>query len=183
MTKFVRGLIAALIMALLSVGAYWYYSPYLVMRSIAAAAKAKDADKFNESVDYPRLRESLKGQFSAQMAKVVGEQSGSPFGALGAMVGMAMVNQLLDAFVRPEMVMQMMKDGQVQSDKTVTSPSESRNDGEPEWVIERKGPDRLIAIPKKGVVPVAADELGFVFERSGFATWKLTELRITFPSK
>jgi hypothetical protein len=99
------------------------------------------------------------------------------------MVGMAMVNQLLDAFVRPEMVMQMMKDGQVQSDKTVTSQSESRNDGEPEWVIERKGPDRLIAIPKKGVVPVAADELGFVFDRSGFATWKLTELRITFPSK
>jgi hypothetical protein len=177
--------VSALALVLAAVGAYWYFSPYIALRSIAAAAKVKDADKFNDGVDYPRLRENLKGQFSAQMAKTVGDQSGNPFSALGAMLGMAMVNQMVDAFVRPEMVMQMMKDGQVKMDKPA-APAASRSssgDDEPRWVIERKGLDRVIAIPQKGTVPVTAEDLVFVFERSGFATWKMTELRITFPSK
>ena len=100
------------------------------------------------------------------------------------MLGMAMVNQFVDAFVRPEMVMQMMKDGQVKVGKPAASaPTTASGGDDPKWVIERKGLDRVIAIPQKGTNPVTSEDLRFVFERSGFATWKLTEVRITFPSK
>ena len=175
---------AALLLVLAGVGAYWYLSPYVALQSMAAAAKAKDADKFNANVDYPRLRDSLKGQLSAQVAKTVGAQSANPFSALGAMLGMAMVNQMVDAFVRPERVMQMMKDGQIKADPPAAASSASPSgEDEPKWVLERQGFDRVIAIPQKGAVPVMADQLRFVFERSGFANWRLTDMQITFQGK
>jgi hypothetical protein len=182
MKKLISIAAVAILVLSLGAGSYWYFSPYLAMKSISAAAKAKDSDSFNDKVDYPRLRESLKGQLSAQMVKTVGEQSGNPFGALGAMLGMAMVNQMVDAFVRPEMVMEMMKEGQVKLDKSDAS-SGSSAESAPIWIIERKGTDRVVAIPQRGSDPMTGDEPGFVFERSGFATWKLTELRLTFPRK
>lgn len=183
MNKLLRIVLVALVTTCVATGAYWYYSPYLAMKGIAAAAKDKDADKFNESVDYPRLRESLKGQFSAHVAKIVGDQSANAFSSLGAMLGIAMVNQMVDSFVRPEMVMQMMKDGEVKADKNASDASDSTNQRELKWITERKGPDRVIATPQKGTGPENAEALAFVFDRSGFANWKLTELRVSFPEK
>lgn len=182
MKKIISICLGALIAIALATGAYWYYSPYLAMKSMADAAKVKDADKFNEGVDYPRLRENLKGQISAQVAMTVGKEASSPFGAIGAMLGMAMVNQIVDAFVRPEVVMEMMKDGKVNTEKSAT-PKNSSGIQDVKWVIERKGADRVIATPQNAQEPSAKESLGFVFERTGFATWKLTELRMNFPSK
>lgn len=178
-----KKLLSACVLALAAVGAYWYFSPYLVLWDMAAAAKAKDADAFNEKVDYPRVRESLKGQFSAQMAKKIGEPSSNPFSALGTMIGMAMVGPMVDALVRPEMVMQMMKEGKVKTNKPASEPAQGAGDSEPQWVIERRGVDRVIATPQKGAASAAADDLSFVFERSGFATWKVTEIRINFDGQ
>lgn len=183
MSKILRIVPVVLVTVCAATGAYWYYSPYLAMKGIAAAAKEKDADKFSEGVDYPRLRESLKGQFSAHVAKKVGDQRSDAFSSLGALLGIAMVNQMVDSFVRPEMVMQMMKDGEVKSDKRASDTSGSSNQDELKWLIERKGSDRVIATPQKGTGPENAEALAFVFDRSGFATWKLTELRISFPEK
>jgi hypothetical protein len=47
------------------IGAYWYWSPHMVLYEMAKATKNKDADALNEHVDYPKLRESIKGQLSA----------------------------------------------------------------------------------------------------------------------
>jgi hypothetical protein len=63
---------AAVVVAALAVPAYWYWSPYHALHSMKAAAQARDADDFNQYVDYPKLRESLKGQFSAMMAESLG---------------------------------------------------------------------------------------------------------------
>lgn len=38
------------------------------MHQIKAAAEAKDGDRFNQFVDYPKLHESVKGQLSAKFA-------------------------------------------------------------------------------------------------------------------
>ena len=59
------------------VGGYWYYSPHLALKSMQAAAQQKDADKFNQHVDYPKLRESFKGQMSAIMAEQLGKSGGT----------------------------------------------------------------------------------------------------------
>jgi len=163
----------------LSIGAHWYYSPYIAMNSMVSAAKSKDADKFNGYVDYPSLRESFKGQFSAKLADVMGSQSSNAFSALGAMLGVTMINQMVDALVRPELVMKMMEEGKAQqpikpaNGKQTTDETSSK---EPKWSFERKGVDLVLATPiqqdSKDNQPV------FVFRRTGYADWKLTEVRI-----
>ncbi len=185
MKKLLSITVFALIAVCSGVAAYWYFSPYLALYNVATAVKAKDAAALNQAIDYPRVRESLKGQFSAQMAKKIGDPSANPFSALGNMIGMAMVNPIVDALVQPEMVMRMMKDGQVQTDKPAPAPTASQpaGDGKPQWRVDREGVDRVIAIPQKGALPGPANDVGFVFERSGFASWKLTEIRITFADK
>ena len=185
MKKLLSAGVFALVTACAGVAAYWYFSPYLTLYHVATAVKAKDATALNQTIDYPRVRESFKGQISAQMAKKIGDPSANPFSALGTMIGMAMVNPIVDALVRPEVVMQMMKDGQVQTDKPAPAPAASAPEAnaKPQWRVDREGADRVIAIPQKGALPGPANDVGFVFERSGFATWKLTEIRITYADK
>jgi hypothetical protein len=171
--------IGALLALALSISAHWYYSPYIVMNSMVSAAKAKDADKFNEYVDYPSLRESFKGQFSAKLADVMGSQPTNRFSALGAMLGMTMINQVVDALIRPELVMKMMEEGKAQQPNKSAGDKQTSNDSDtkaPKWEFERKGTDLVLATPiqegSNDSQPV------FVFRRTGYANWKLTEVRL-----
>lgn len=195
---------AAAVVAVVAIAGYWYWSPFLAVRQLQSAAQKKDADAFNERVDYPKLRESLKGQFAAIMGErlVKPEDAGNGFAALGAMLGLALVNQFVDALVRPEAVMRAMQEGQLASkdnppsDSPATTPAPSADkpgspakaepqQDKPKWAYERKGVDKLIAYasdPKKPDVP-NQEKLGLVFQRSGFADWKLTEFRLPAMNK
>lgn len=180
----------AIIVAALSgaaIAAYWHWSPYLAMSSMRSAAKAQDADAFNQYVDYPKLRESLKGQFAARMADVVGNRPSSDNdmanagAAIGAALGMALADRMIDAMVRPEMVMKAMADAKLRSpmDKSQTE-SGSQKQETIEWVVERKGVNRVVASGKDkgGSAPGSSKPVRFVFDREGFASWKLTEVRL-----
>lgn len=169
-------------------GAYWYWSPYVAMNSMQSAAEKKDADAFNQYVDYPKLRESLKGQFSAAMTKELGKRpsGGGDFenagAALGTMLGLAFADRFIDAMVRPEVVMQAMAEGKLQNpagggkqSDTGTPAKQERE--EIKWSMERKGVDRVVARSTQGDAPLDATP-GFVFDRNGFASWKLTEIRL-----
>lgn len=171
--------IGALLALALSISAHWYYSPYIAMNSMVSAAKEKDSDKFNDYVDYPSLRESFKGQFSAKMAEVMDKQPSNAFSALGAMLGMTMINQMVDALVRPELVMKMMEEGKAQQPNKSANDKQTSNEPDtkaPKWEFERKGTDLVLATPiqegSNDSQPV------FVFRRAGYANWKLTEVRL-----
>ena len=209
-SKFVLALVIALLMAL---AAYWYWSPFLAVRDLQKAAQAGDADTFNSHVDYPRLRESLKTQLSALLAQKMGAtpDNGNPLAALGGMIGQRLLNPLVDAMVRPDVVMAAMKSGQwgrgaaapaVPAAAAVAPPvpgppgaqlvppavpappataaAPSADDARNRWVIERQGASRMTAYAVDPARPdeADADRLGLVFERSGFADWKLTDIRL-----
>lgn len=181
-----RRALVAIFVALLAVAAYWYWSPFLAIREMQSAAKTNDADTFNTHVDYPRLRESLKGQLSSLMAEQMGKSTDSknPFAALGAMMGMVMVDKMVDAMVRPETVMRGMQNGQFgpqssspDAGTASTSDTPTTQSKPPKWSYERKGADKLIAYAA-GTAEPENKKVGIVFERSGFANWKVTELRM-----
>jgi len=175
-------------------GGYWYYSPVLSMKSMQSALEKRDADTFNQYVDYERLRESFKGQMSAMMAEQMGTRGSSGTsgaGALGAMLGLAMVNQMVDAFIRPEVVMRLMQSGEMDSAGRDGRPKQSSGSSGPSgskgtpdsgddirWEIERKGFNRVIAYRMESGETDTARALGVVFERYGFSQWKVTELRM-----
>lgn len=176
------GVVAA---AVIAAGGYWYWSPVLALKEMRAAAEKGDADGFNNYVDYPRVRESLKGHLSAHMAESLGETSKDTTGiaAVGAALGAALIGSMVDAFVRPEVVMRVMQSGKLgakEQPAAGTAPaSEDKSKLEP--VAERKGMDKYVVhLREKGSTD---DVASLVMERSGFATWKLTELRPALPKK
>lgn len=156
---------------LLAVAAYWYWSPLLALGQMKAAAKASDATAFNRYVDYPRLRESLKSGVMDQMGL---PQPAAGDGPLGGLLGQVMVSGLIDALVRPKMVMRMMKEGAV---KTEHQPAEPQPDNKTDWVTQREGFNTLIAYVGDAPDPIEK-RLGLVIERSGFASWRLVGMRM-----
>jgi len=181
---------AALLLAAL-VGAYWYASPYLAVRQLQSAALAADAEAFNDHVDYPRLRDSLKGQIAVLMADQMaqGDAKDNPFAALGNMLGMALANQMVDAMVRPEMVMRAMSTGKLLRPKEAETPAGSpvppASDAPADrksiqWVIDRRGANKIAAyaVDPESPQQTNAERFGLGFERSGFASWKLVSVQL-----
>lgn len=184
--KTTRTVAAFVALSVAAVAGYWYWSPFLALNSMKSAAQKRDADEFNQYVDYPKLRESLKGQFNARLADVMGKSSGGTGmeqagAALGAMLGLAMVDRMIDAMVRPEMVMRAMSEAKLQNPASTAHGSASDAQDKTRdltWTIERKGSDRVIAYGNRQAQDPGEPRAGFVFDRTGFASWKLTEIRL-----
>lgn len=183
--------------AVVAIAGYWYWSPFLTVRQLQSAAQKKDAEAFNEHVDYPKVRESIKSQYSARVANEVSKPADADnvFAEIGAafgnMIGMAMLNPIVDALVRPETIMQAVQSGHLSIivKQTPITPAQSAgntdnrasaeaNDYRPKWVYERKGVDTVIAYATDPEKPDAKNQekFGLVLQRSGFANWKLTEV-------
>jgi len=187
MSNNTKAVVAAVALVIAGGGAYWHYSPYWAIKQMHTAAEQKDAQTFNEHVDYPKVRESLKGQLAAMMDDKMGHKMGdsgtsaSGVENLGAALGLALINPMIDAMVRPKMVMRSMQAGKFQPLPTAAKDSAGPDDTtkKAEWELARFGANKLIAHTadpdgKNGT------QMALVFERSGFANWKLTEMR--FPS-
>lgn len=169
--------------------AYWYWSPLIALHELQTAAQARDSDAFNRHVDYAKLRDSLKSQLGAKVADAMGDGSagGNAGAALGTMLGMAIADRMIEVLVRPEVVMMAMSDG-VLSEAAghaagAVGAGAGAGAGEPkrpavQWTLDHEGVDRVVAyasIPGKGA---AGGATGFVFDRDGFAGWKLTGVRL-----
>jgi hypothetical protein len=180
-------LVAAVLLAL-AVAAYWYWSPYVALHQMRNAALKQDADTFNDHVDYPKVRESLKGQLAARMTGGLAAhpRSDNPLenagAALGSMLGMALADKAIDALVRPETVMQAMKNGslRVRTDdgQGQSGPGGDANTKKPDWHIERTGADRMLVLVNPRASAPGKEAAAFVLQREGFAHWKLTGIRL-----
>lgn len=199
-SKTIKVLVVAAAMA---IAAYWYWSPFLAVRQMRAAAHSRDADAFDAHVDYLKLRESIKNQYSGGLADKFGNAaaSGDDFAKLGAVfgdiIGKAVVSPMVDALVRPENLMRAMQVGRLSEPVTDEHSSDTAaqsavNPGKPKsvesedkddkvkWTYERQGVDKVTAYATDRTRPDEQNQkkLGLVLQRSGFATWKLTEVRL-----
>lgn len=99
--------------------------------------------------------------------------------ALAAAFAMTLINPVMDAMVRPEFVVTAMSKGELEvipgSVKKAVGVAEPGKP-EPQWTFDRSGVDELVvyAMDSGGQDP---SKPALVFERSGFANWKLTGLR------
>jgi hypothetical protein len=167
---------ALVVLVLAGVAAYWYWSPYLAVHQLREAAVAADAERFNEHVDFPRLRESLKSQFAARLSKDQGEQAGNHFGRLLAGV---LVDKLIDTAVRPESVMFAMREGKFKIGKHGAQEG-GQDTSEREkvvWTTERHGVDTII-FHAEDEGSARAERMALVMQREGFADWKLIDIRL-----
>jgi hypothetical protein len=96
-------LISLIVIVVLAALAFVYASPYITLDRLKRAADARDAATVNQYVDFPAFRESLKEQLGDLLRRRVGAEShGNPLAALGAMIGVALIGPLVDAYATPD---------------------------------------------------------------------------------
>jgi hypothetical protein len=142
------------------------------------AAMNADAMRFNEHVDFPRVRDSLKAQFAGRIDGADGHAAGG----LGGLLANALVGTVIDAAVRPETIMFAMREGRFKierngrrDDETQTEPAERK---QPVWRTERQGFDTVLFHAQRDGVDSGRDGMALVMQRHGFADWKLTDIRL-----
>jgi len=174
-----RILAAIAVVAAAAIAAYWYWSPYLAVRDLRDAALNADAARFNEHVDFPRVRDSLKAQF-AERIDGNAERAG---GGLGGLLANALVGTVIDAAVRPETIMFAMREGRFRVGRNGQRDDEPQTDPgarqQPVWRTERQGFDTvLFHVQQDGSGGSGKDRMALVMQRHGFADWKLTDIRL-----
>ncbi len=96
-------LIALTVIVIVGVLGYAYASPYVALERLKRAADSRDVQTVNEYVDYPALRESLKLQVTGLLTRRLDVQhNGNPLAAIGAMIGVALIGPLVDAYATPD---------------------------------------------------------------------------------
>ncbi|MFL9871659.1 DUF2939 domain-containing protein [Paraburkholderia megapolitana] len=95
--------IVVIVIAIVAILGFSYASPYMTLDRLKRAADARDAATVDQYVDFPALRESLKQQVTALLAQRLDAKSnGNPLAALGAMIGVALIGPLVDAYATPD---------------------------------------------------------------------------------
>lgn len=162
---------------LVSVGAFYYFSPYVALQGLQTAIAEADAAALDERVDFPQLRENLKAQLNAVMLKETSsELEDNPFAALALGFASTMVDGVVDAFVTPSGLANLSKGnrpapgtgGPPLSDSP-TSSDELFEDAR----LTRDSFDRF----SLWVSDDEGGEIQFVFRRSGLG-WRLTSIFI-----
>jgi hypothetical protein len=83
--------------------ALWFFlSPYLTVYRLRDAAERGDAERLSTMIDYPALRESLKGSLRASMAERMSQENDDALANLGLLWVGAMIDPMIDSMISPE---------------------------------------------------------------------------------
>lgn len=154
----------------------WIYaSPFLAMRSIANAVQAKDSAAVSAHVDFPALREDVKGKLMLKMSKSmdVGTSAGTAIAGFAQVVAGGVVNQLVETFVSPAGVMFMLEKGRPTVRPAIAKPGAApappSGENKPTYSITYQGWSK-VRVSRDG------QPGGFIFRRDGLTSWKLVAL-------
>lgn len=171
--KIVAGGVAVCVLA----AALVYASPYLALRNIGKAIERKDADAVSEYVDFPALRESIKGHMLLKVQEQMQspEMKNNPFAGFGQVMAMGLVNQLTESLVSPAGVMLMLENGKPgkPSDVAAAGVGIDTQGGKPhkDFAVDYQGWSKVFVHPKN-------QPGGFIFKRDGLMGWKLVSVKM-----
>lgn len=182
-SRFIRFLFSLFLIGALAVAAYWYWSPLLTLYQMYIAVQKGDAKAFNQHVDYPRLRENLKKEYSDKLTKKMDRhaQKHELFSYAGTAITRMVAGPMIDAMVRPDAVMGAMKLGAFKladsAAASASSPPSDKPQKKVEWGFEHEGVNKFVFFFADSKKP-KNETTRLVLERYGFADWKLTEIRL-----
>lgn len=168
-------IVAALL--LVAAGAGWHFaSPALALSGLRDALVEGDRNDINERIDFPAVRDSMKGQATAFVTAKMAEQKDNPFSALGQMMAMSMINTMIDGMMTPDGLKAIMQQGHF-NDPNKAAPPATAGAKPVEWQITRSAFDKFTARPVGAEVNNAPQ---LVFKRDGLG-WKLVDIRMPEP--
>ena len=165
--------IVAVVALLIGFGAGWYLeSPRWTLKQMADAAQARDADKLSGYVDFPKLRESTKSQLKAAMMAKLASGRSNGLEALGMMIGVSMMDNMIEGILTPDGVAAMFAAAKVKA--AVSSPVKKPFGIDASKAeIVRDGFDHF-RLHEKGKPGQDGD---LVFDRHGLS-WKLAQIKV-----
>lgn len=162
--------------AVVLVAAAWGLAPIFAGQALIRAAKAGDAAKLEQLVDFPALRTSLKDELNQELIARMGRDprvAESGLGGLGLMLAPMILSGAVDTVVTPEVLAEMVT--------TAEAPDPTRRDT-PEPADERSDKDIHQAWGYRDLNHFAVtltdrdqpdQHLALILERRGLFTWKL----------
>jgi hypothetical protein len=177
--------IAATIAIVIAGAGYYLVSPYLAIQSIKRSFLAKNIDQLNTYIDYPALRENIKPQMEAivlQSMKDDPSLDGNPFAGLTDFFVGPMINSMVDEYVSPSGL-------EIFIDTEILDANESQ-EAQNSIVAQGSFENALDEISmgyndlNSFQATLTADddrELHLLFNREGFATWKLKSVILPQP--
>lgn len=170
-------LIAVVAALALCVGGF-LLSPWWSLSGLARAAITADKQRLTLYVDFPRVRESLRAQINAQMAASVAKDlKDNPFAALGTLLGSAMVDKAVEAFVTPDGLTRLFEEA-MRDQRTDGDPTPSRADTARK-LYDTVGLEWLSTSAVKVLVYGDQDQIAttLLLERSGL-TWRVVDIEL-----
>ncbi len=107
-----RGTLWLVLGGAVAAAAVYVAAPVLAARELVAAAKAGDAAGLERRVDFPAFRESLKDELNARLMREMRDSDDRAGRALAMLFGPALVSGVVDAFVTPEAIAVMVREGE-----------------------------------------------------------------------
>lgn len=159
----------------------WAAAPVFAAQALIRAAKAGDADRIEQLVDFPALRESLKDELTAELAAHMRRDprlAENSLGGLGMMLAPMLLSGAIDATVTPEVVAQMVTTAEApdptERDRPEPGDAADGDDIHQSWgyrdlnafsvtLTDRDHPDQRLAL---------------ILERRGLFAWKLAAVDI-----
>ena len=165
--------VSALVLLLL----WLFFTPHLAVRGMRAAAEARDAAALADYVNFPALKESLKGGLTAKLASFASKDlTGNPFAAFGAALATAMMGPMIDALVTPEALAMMLKGEKPKPTGPAKKPTPNDDDVEVDVSMSYETLNRfVVAARRKGS---SEAPMSLVFTRDGLFSWKLSAIRL-----
>ncbi len=92
---------------------YIFAAPYITAYQMKNAAEAQNGEELSEHIDFVTLRQSLKDQMNAMLARKMvqekKEEDNNVFAALGTFLAGMMVEKIVDVYVTPAGITELMK--------------------------------------------------------------------------
>lgn len=159
---------------------YMVASPYITANQMRLAAEAHDGEALSEYIEFPSVRQSLKDQMNVLFLKELSEDEGmqdNPFAALGAAFAGMVVEKMVDAYVTPTGITQLMlgENPEPGFDQRDYKKRDKSSSAEPEPFAKATMAYESF---DKFVIRVDTEDGGeakFVLRRRGLG-WKLTEI-------
>lgn len=114
-------------LALFAVAGWLYFTPYMALNKLQAAAEAGDSRALDEMVDFPALRASIKSEVQGAVSRGI-QRDGGVFAAMGAAVSGVIVQPVVNAAVTPQGISLLMK-----GERPTDDEARDRRDGDDGW--------------------------------------------------
>ena len=165
-----------LVLGVLFAGVWLYFTPYLALNKLQKAARQGDEQAMAELVDFPALRESVKGNVRSAVEHSVGRDR-NPIGVLGGILAGAVAGPVVDAVVTPQGIAAL----------TEGERPGSRHEGDRDGASGVRVKDVKVKRGYEGfdlfvVHFVGKDDgherMALLMRREGIARWRLSGIRI-----